>query len=57
MNMKAIKKKLEIALKKAEAMKLKNNYFVFWKGKEEEGIPDKSLVVILTEYDDEHHIA
>ena len=31
----------------------KNNYFVFWEGKEQKDIPAKSLVVTLTEYDTE----
>jgi len=53
MNMKAIKRKLEIAIKKAESMKLKNNFFIFWKGKEtEETVTDNSLVILLTEYED-----
>lgn len=50
MNVQALAKKVEIALKKLEAKSLRNNYFVFWKGKEESPVPDKSLVVILTEY-------
>jgi len=29
-----------------------NNYFIFWKGKEEiKEIPPKSLVIVLTEYE------
>lgn len=50
MNIQSIAKKVEAALKKLEDMNTRNNYFIFWKGKEESPVPDKSLVIILTEY-------
>lgn len=46
-----IRKKVAVALKKAEAKTKQNKFYVFWKGKEETEIVDKSLVIILTEYD------
>ena len=56
MNIQSIAKKVEAAMKKLESMKSKNNYFVFWKGKENKDIPDGSLVIILTEYESEEPI-
>ena len=51
MNIGTMKKKVEQALKKLEAMKAMNNYFIFWeKEPQPQDIPQKSLVVQLTEY-------
>ena len=48
-----LKKRAMLLIERYESSKLKNNYFIFWKGKEEKDIPDKSLVIILTEYEKE----
>ena len=52
MNIQSLARKVEAALRKIEAMSLKDNYFVFWKGEEQKDIPDRSLVVILTKYEE-----
>ena len=49
---KGLRKKIEAALKRAEAMKLQNNFFILKPTEKPIDIPEKSLVIQLTGYDD-----
>ena len=49
---KGLKKKIENALLAIERKKLKNNWFIFKKEDKVKDIPERSLVIILTPYEE-----